>query len=81
LYSLKNVLQSKVEVFRSETWSLALREEHKLRAFENRVLTGIFGPKRDETMRDRIYLQNDMIHNYKNIQIKKDEIAEPVACM
>jgi hypothetical protein len=22
-----------------------------------------------------------MIHNYKNIQIKKDEIAEPVACM
>jgi hypothetical protein len=31
-----------------ETWSLTLREEHKLRVFENRVLRGIFGPKRDE---------------------------------
>jgi hypothetical protein len=31
-----------------ETWSLTLREEHKLRVFENRVLKRIFGPKRDE---------------------------------
>jgi hypothetical protein len=31
-----------------ETWSLTLREEHKLRVFENRVLRRIFGPKRDE---------------------------------
>jgi hypothetical protein len=32
-----------------ETWSLTLREEHKLRrVFENRVLSRIFGPKRDE---------------------------------
>jgi hypothetical protein len=30
-----------------ETWSLTLREEHKLRGFERRVLRGIFGPKRD----------------------------------
>jgi hypothetical protein len=29
-----------------ETWSLVLREEHKLRVFENRVLRRIFGPKR-----------------------------------
>jgi hypothetical protein len=29
-------------------WSLALREEHSLRVFENRVLRRIFGPKRDE---------------------------------
>jgi hypothetical protein len=29
-------------------WSLALREEHRLRVFENRVLRRIFGPKRDE---------------------------------
>jgi hypothetical protein len=29
------------------TWSLTLREEHRLRVFENRVLR-IFGPKRDE---------------------------------
>ena len=31
-----------------ETWSLTLREESRLRVFENRVLRGIFGAKRDE---------------------------------
>jgi hypothetical protein len=30
-----------------ETWSLMLREEHRLRVLENRVLRRIFGPKRD----------------------------------
>jgi hypothetical protein len=30
------------------TWSLTLREEHRLRVFDNRVLRRIFGPKRDE---------------------------------
>jgi hypothetical protein len=30
------------------TWSVTLREEHRLRVFENRVLRRIFGPKRDE---------------------------------
>jgi hypothetical protein len=30
------------------TWSLKLREEHRLRVFKNRVLRRIFGPKRDE---------------------------------
>jgi hypothetical protein len=30
------------------TWSLTLREEHRLRVFENRVLRRIFGPKREE---------------------------------
>ena len=31
-----------------ETWSLTLREERRLRVFENRVLMRVFGPKRDE---------------------------------
>jgi hypothetical protein len=31
-----------------ETWSLTLREGHRLRVFENRVLRKIFGPKRYE---------------------------------
>jgi hypothetical protein len=31
-----------------ETWSLALREERRLRVFRNRVLWRIFGPKRDQ---------------------------------
>ena len=33
---------------RCETWSLTLREECRLRVFENRVLRRIFGPKMDE---------------------------------
>ena len=31
-----------------ETWSLTLREEHRLRVFENRLLRRVFGSKRDE---------------------------------
>jgi hypothetical protein len=37
-----------VVLYGCETWSLTLREEHKLKVFENRVLRRIFGPKRDE---------------------------------
>jgi hypothetical protein len=36
-----------VVLYGYESWSLTLREEHRLRVFENRVLRGIFGPKRD----------------------------------
>jgi hypothetical protein len=39
-----------VVLYGSETWSLTLREEHRLRVFENRVLRRIFGPKMDEVM-------------------------------
>jgi hypothetical protein len=35
-------------VYGCETWSLTLREEHRLRVFENRALRRIFGQKRDE---------------------------------
>jgi hypothetical protein len=37
-----------VVLYGCETWSLTLREKHRLRVFENRVLRRIFGPKRDE---------------------------------
>jgi hypothetical protein len=37
-----------VVLYGRETWSLTLREEHRLRVFQNRVLRRIFGPKRDE---------------------------------
>ena len=36
-----------VVLYVCETWSLSLREEHRLRVSENRVLRRIFGPKRD----------------------------------
>jgi hypothetical protein len=35
-------------LYGNDTWSLALREEERLRVYENRVLRRIFGPKRDE---------------------------------
>jgi hypothetical protein len=37
-----------VILYGCETWSLTVREEHRLRVLENRVLRRIFGPKRDE---------------------------------
>jgi hypothetical protein len=45
-----------------ETWSLTWREEHKLRVFENRVLTRIFGPKREEDGSWR-KLHDDELHS------------------
>jgi hypothetical protein len=42
-----------------ETWSLTLREEHRLRVFENRVLRRIFGPKRDEVTDEWKKLHNE----------------------
>ena len=63
-YSVQNLLSSrllsknlKIKMYRTiilpvlygcETWSLTLREECKLRVFENRVLRRIFWPKREE---------------------------------
>jgi hypothetical protein len=46
-----------------ETWSLTLREEQRLRVFENRVLRGIFGPKGDEVTGERIKLHSGELHN------------------
>ena len=37
-----------VVLYGYETWSLTLREEHRLRVFENTLLWRIFGPKRDD---------------------------------
>jgi hypothetical protein len=38
-----------VVLYGCETWSLTMREELRLRVFENRVLRKIFGPKREKT--------------------------------
>jgi hypothetical protein len=37
-----------VVLYRCETWSLILRQKHRLKVFENRVLRRISGPTRDE---------------------------------
>jgi hypothetical protein len=46
-----------------ETWSLVLREDHRLRVFENRVLRRIFGPKWDEVTGEWRKLHNEELHN------------------
>jgi hypothetical protein len=46
-----------------ETWSLTLREEHRLRVFENRVLRGVFGPKGDEVTGEWRKLHSGELHN------------------
>jgi hypothetical protein len=50
-----------VVLYECETWSLTLREEHRLKVFENRVLR-IFGPKREEDGSWR-KLHNDELHD------------------
>jgi len=47
-----------IVLFGCETWSLTLREERKLRVFENMVLRRIFGPRRDEVTGERRRLHN-----------------------
>jgi hypothetical protein len=46
-----------------KTWSLTLREEHRLRGFENRVLRRIFGPKGDEVTGEWRKLHSGELHN------------------
>jgi hypothetical protein len=46
-----------------ETLSLALRQKHRLSAFENRVLRRIFEPKRDEVKGGWRKLYNEEVHN------------------
>jgi hypothetical protein len=51
-----------VVLYGRETWSLTLREEHRLRVFENRVLRTIFEPKRDDVTGDWRKLHNKELH-------------------
>jgi hypothetical protein len=52
-----------------ETSSLTLREEHRLRVFENRVLRGISGPKRDEVTEGWRKPHNEELHNLYSLPI------------
>jgi hypothetical protein len=52
-----------VVLYGCETWSLTLREEHRMGVFENRVLRKIFGPKRDEVTGEWKKLHNKELHD------------------
>jgi len=49
-----------------ETWSLTLREEPRLRVFENRVLRRIFRPRRDEVTREWRKSHNEEIKDLRS---------------
>jgi hypothetical protein len=77
-----------VVLYGCETWSLTLREEHRLRVFENRVLRRIFGPKRDEVTEEWRKLHNEELHNLystpgitRQIKLRRMRWAGHVACM
>src|SRR5215472_3935953 len=73
-YSVQNLLSSRllsknlktiilpVVLYGCETWSLTLREERRLRVFEDKVLRRIFGPRRDEVTGDWRRLHNEEIN-------------------
>jgi len=52
-----------VVLYGCETWSVTLREERRLRVFENRVLKRIFGPKNDEITGEWRELQNEKLND------------------
>jgi hypothetical protein len=52
-----------VALYRGDTCSLILREQHRLRVFENRVLRRIFGPKKDEVTGEWRKLHNEELRD------------------
>ncbi|KAJ4446968.1 hypothetical protein ANN_13670 [Periplaneta americana] len=52
-----------VFLYGCETWTITLREEHRLRVFENKVLRKIFGAKRDEVTGEWRKLHNAELHS------------------
>jgi hypothetical protein len=52
-----------IVLYGCETWFLTLKEEQRLRVFENRVLWRIFGPKRDEVTGEWRKLHSGELHN------------------
>ena len=51
------------KVYGCETWSLTLREERKLRVYENMVLRRISGPRRNEVTGEQRRLHNEELND------------------
>jgi hypothetical protein len=58
-----NTIILPVVLYGCETWSLTLREEHRLRMFENRILRKVFGLKMDEGTGEWRKLHNEELHD------------------
>ena len=61
-YKIYGTIILSVVSYGSESWSLTLREEHRLRVFENRVMRKIFGPKREEVTEEWRKLHNEELN-------------------
>ncbi|KAJ4427892.1 hypothetical protein ANN_23900 [Periplaneta americana] len=77
-----------VLLYGCETWTLTLREEHRFRVFENKVLRKIFGAKRDEVTGEWRKLHNTELHAFysspdiiRNIKSRRLRWAGHVARM
>jgi hypothetical protein len=67
-----NIIILPVVLYGCETLPLTLREDHRLRVFENRVLRRTFGPMRDEVTGDWRKLHNEELHNlYSSPSVNK----------
>jgi hypothetical protein len=60
---VRAVMSYAVVLYGCETRSLTLREQHRLRVFENRVLRRIFGSNRDEMTGGWRKLHSEELHN------------------
>jgi hypothetical protein len=58
-----------VVLYGCNTWSLTLREVHRLRVYENRVLWRIFGPRRDKVIEEWRRLHNKELNGLYSSQI------------
>jgi hypothetical protein len=66
----KNIILP-VALYGCETWSLTLREEHRLRVFDNKVLRRVFGPKRDEVTGGWRKLYNEELRDLYSSSINR----------
>jgi hypothetical protein len=73
---LSSPLLPKIKIYKTvilpvvgfETWSLILREDHRLRMFENGVLRRTFGPKREDG-------ENCIMRSFQGDHMKEDEVG------
>ena len=70
-----------VVLYGCETWSMTLREERRLRVFENRVLRRIFGSKRDEVTGEWKKLHNEELNIVWVVKSRRMRWAGHVARM
>ena len=62
-FTLHDACSSTYQLSAMYTWSLTLREERKLRVFENKVLRRIFGPRRNEVTGEWRRLHNEELND------------------